>query len=110
MLCRTYTAWGALLAAATYAVGPGVEPYRYDLVNLGREVLAQLSTPVSMNFSDALKAKAPLDADLLKATGGLYTDLLADIDALVATDSAFLLGPWIAAARAWGSNSTDCIR
>lgn len=31
-----------------------------------------------------------------------------DLDRLVGTDSAFLLGPWIQAARAWGDNATDC--
>jgi alpha-N-acetylglucosaminidase len=107
LLCTTWASWGALLAAAP-AVGDltNNEPFRYDLVNLGREVLAQLSTPVSMNFSDALNA-GTLHAATLNATGSLYIELLSDVDALVGTDSAFMLGPWLAAARRL-ANGSDC--
>ena len=103
VLCTQFAAWTALLAAAP-AVQPGLETFRYDLINLGRELLAQLSTPTSQNFSDAFEA-ATLDAARLRATGGAYVELLADADALVATDSAFLIGPVIAAARALGAGA-----
>lgn len=107
-LCMTYAAWGELLAAAAGEVpDPTLEPFRYDLVNLGREVLAQLSTPLSANFSDAFSA-THMDPARLAATGQAYITLLGDIDTLLATDSAFLLGPWLAAARAWGAGSSDC--
>jgi alpha-N-acetylglucosaminidase len=107
-LCLTWQAWGLMLQAAP-SVDASLTTFRYDLVNLGRELLAQLSTPVSQNFSDAIKAKPTLDAQRISATGQLYIDLLADVDQLVATESAFLLGPYIAAARAWGSSSNDCV-
>ena len=97
-LCLEWSAWGSLLAAAPAVLAehtPAPEPYTYDLVNTGREVLAQLSTPLSVNFSRAFKAGA-LDAALLNATGGVYIDLLLDIDSLLATDQAFLLGSWLA--------------
>lgn len=105
-LCDTFNAWQLMVAAAPH-VDADLEPFRYDLVNLGREVLAQLSTPMSMNFSDAMSASTP-DAARIKATGQAYVALLDDIDALVATDTAFLLGSWIAMARSWGENATDC--
>jgi hypothetical protein len=114
-LCKTYSAWGHLLdaAEADAAKGSPVKladnvPFKYDLVNLGRELLAQLSTPVSMNFSSALSAHK-LDTEELKATGPLYSGLLRDVDALVATDPAFLIGPWVGMARAFASNYTDCV-
>ena len=34
-----------------------------------------------------------------QATGPLYSELLSDIDTLVATDSAFSLGHWLKMAR-----------
>ena len=37
-----------------------------------------------------------------------YVDLLTDADTLLKTDSAFLLGPWLASAVQWGGNNTDC--
>lgn len=106
-LCLVWQAWGQLLAAAP-AVDPTLETFRYDLVNTGRELLAQLSTPMSQNFSDAIKAAAPLDAARITQTGQDYVNLLLDVDQLVATDSAFLIGGYIAAARAWGASSNDC--
>jgi hypothetical protein len=106
-LCLVWQAWGQLLAAAP-AVDPSLETFRYDLVNTGRELLAQLSTPASQNFSDAIHAAAPLDPARITQSGQFYIDLLADVDQLVATESAFLLGPFIAAARAWAGNASDC--
>jgi len=81
--------------------------FRYDLVNLGRELMAQLATPVSMNFHDSISAGS-LDKDKITATGNAYIELLEDIDTLVGADNAFLLGSWIQTARYWGANSTDC--
>jgi alpha-N-acetylglucosaminidase len=71
-----------------------VETFRYDLVNLGRELLAQWSTPLSIAFSLATLA-TPLNTTLLNSTGNAYIQLLLDIDALVGTEEAFLLGPWL---------------
>lgn len=106
-LCLTWQAWGAMLKATSYINANALETFRYDLVNLGREMLAQLATPVSMNFSDAINAKS-MDPATVAATGSLYVQLLLDADTLVGTDSAFLLGPWLDMARQFGANSSDC--
>ena len=111
-LCMTWAAWAALQRAAEAADAAGLlrEPQRYDLVNTAREVLAQLSSPMSTNFSDAFSA-SPLDAARLAATGEPYLALLDDADELLGTDAAFLLGSWLAAARAWGEGegaAEDC--
>ena len=92
---------------ASDSVSATLETFRYDLVNTGREVLAQLSTPLSVNFSNAI-SRSKLDAAEINRTSSAYLQVLIDLDALVATDSAFLVGPWIAAARAWGASSSDC--
>jgi hypothetical protein len=41
-------------------------------------------------------------------TGVFYTDVLSDIDKLVATDTAFLLGPFLESARRLGRPQNDC--
>ena len=105
-LCSIYKAWGLMIKGAPQ-VDPKLETFRYDLVNLGREVLAQVSCPVSKNFSNAIAAES-LDAATVKSTGDLYQQVLGDVDALVKTDQAFLLGPWLKMARYFGENSTDC--
>ena len=108
-LCSIFKAWGLLLDAAssTEDANGSTEPLRYDVVNLGREVLAQLSVPISQNFSWALLSNPLNAADLLR-TGGEYLSLLSDVDQLVATDQAFLLGSWIEMARDLAANATDC--
>jgi hypothetical protein len=107
-LCQTYQAWGLLIDAASLPTIDATQaPFEYYLVNTGREIFAELATPMSQNFSDATNSKAPLDASSIQRTGTLYTTLLQDIDALVATHSAFLIGPWIAMARALAAPSDD---
>ena len=56
-----------------------------------RQVLAQLSNPIAFNFSKAI-AKPRLSATLVRATSGLYDMLLRDLDRLLNTDPAFMLG------------------
>ncbi len=95
---------------ATLSIQPNplrLEPFRYDLINIGRELLAQIATPLSQNFSDALHAPT-LDVARLNTTGTAYITLLNDLDELVAADTAFLLGPWLQSARAWANNASDC--
>ncbi|CAB9526585.1 Alpha-N-acetylglucosaminidase (NAGLU) tim-barrel domain [Seminavis robusta] len=111
-ICSVFRAWKHLIRAATVApksqVGFRQPPFEYDLINLGREVLAQLSAPMASNFSDAL-AKKPLDATRLLETGNVYIQLLEDLDRLLGSHAAFLVGPWIQSARAWGKNGgNDC--
>jgi hypothetical protein len=112
-LCDEWNAWGALLGAApaVRAASPASaglpETYTYDLVDIGREVLSQLTIPVSRAHYAALRA-ARLRAEELRATGARYVTLLNDLDSLLATDRAFLLGPWLASARRLGGNATDC--
>ena len=49
---QVYTAWTKLIEAA--ASIKTAEPFRYDLVNTGREVLAQLAGPAGKNFTAAI--------------------------------------------------------
>ena len=125
-LCLERLAWGSLNAAApaiattTTTTGSAVvegtkplpEPFVYDLVNTAREVLAQLSTPMLLNFSasfDNTSSGAADTAREINETGALFIELLADMDRLLATDRAFMLGPWLASARKLGGSATDCV-
>ena len=102
-LCAVWAAWGSLLDAAP-AVARGTGTFTYDVVDAGREALAQLSGVLGEDFARALGG-APLAAGALAAAGGAYAALLEDLDALLATEAGFLLGPWLAAAAAWGNAS-----
>ena len=124
-LCKTWAAWGLLIKAApgidtSIANGSSVDgPFRYDLVNTGREVLAQLSTPLAINFSRAIGIMPTAAGGTgmghpatINRTGSAFVELLRDLDDLVATESSFLLGPWLRDARAKGvlngTAQTDC--
>lgn len=110
-LCLEWRAWGSMISAASAVVHPLPKTFTYDLVDVGREVLSQLTIPVSHNFSAALhlgRSNYSLNTLRIKETGGLYTALLSDLDQLLATDPAFLLGTWLAEARKLGGNATDC--
>lgn len=134
-MCLVWQAWGHLIdvasslsATTVAAVGSGSgsglgsgaeaaldEPLRYDLIDVGREVLAQISTPMANNFSAALDAK-PVAVAALDSAAAAYLGILADVDELVGAETSFLLGPWLAMAREVGSaaihsdatNASDC--
>ena len=108
IMCEVFSAWECLLTAAQEDVQLiETEPFRYDFVYLGREVLAQISTPIALNFSKAIHS-IEFDIGDTFRTGLKNIELLNDLDDLVATDEAFLLGHWLQSARQWGRNSTDC--
>ena len=115
-LCREWKAWGSLLAAAPRVPTPLPATFTYDLVDIRREVLSQLTIPVGLNFTASIGCKVEgvchsnfnLSASRITKTGGLYVALLRDLDKLLVTDSAILLGTWLQAARKLGGNATDC--
>jgi alpha-N-acetylglucosaminidase len=92
----------SLLAAAP-ALGAD-DAYRYDVVNLTRQVLGQLAIPLVSQVQEAYAAR---DRAALHAAESRVTRLLGDLDTLVATRPEFLLGRWIAAARAWGGTAAE---
>ena len=70
---------------------------RYDLIDLGRDVLARLTTPISQDFVASLGNGTTTlpNATECKRTGEAYLELLMDLDTLVGADTAFLLGSWV---------------
>eukprot|EP00040_Diaphanoeca_grandis_P011341 m.58045 g.58045 ORF g.58045 m.58045 type:complete len:883 (+) comp22488_c0_seq2:20-2668(+) len=107
-LCNIYQAWGDLInVGEQFPKTAALDTYTYDLANTGREILAQLAGPSGQNFTDSTGKATMVPADV-RATGMYYYQVLNDVDALVATNAGFLLGPWIEMARYFGANSTDC--
>ena len=115
-LCLQWKAW-MLLNSAAPAIKSAAEtegrvvpePFVYDLVNTGRQILSELSAPLLLNFSSSLQSNGPTARRRMKETGNLFIELLQDLDRLLATDAAFMLGPWLEGARRIGGDGTDCI-
>jgi len=78
--------------------------FRYDLVDLTRQVLANDAGPLQKKWVKAYQDKNITDFDKYSAQ---YIQLIADMDALLATRKDFLLGPWLADARACGNTPAE---
>jgi alpha-N-acetylglucosaminidase len=117
-LCLEWGSWGSLndaapavaAAAAKAGMTPLPETFRYDVVNTAREVLAQLSTPLLLNFTASFNGSlTPAAEPAIRESGARFVELLADLDSLLATDTAFMLGPWLASARSLGERGVSAM-
>ena len=87
-----------MLLAAAGSHG-NVASYRFDLVDVGREVIA---ANFSATYAEYNAAFARKDATSTAALASQLLRTIDDYDALLATDRNFLLGRWLAWARGWG--------
>jgi alpha-N-acetylglucosaminidase len=101
-LARLVDAWEALLIAAPACAGS--DGYRYDLADVGRQVLADL---VGRYHRAILKAFARKDAGAVKDLSGKMLGLIRDLDELLGTRKEFLLGVWLADARKFGQTQEE---
>lgn len=101
------------LAAFAKAIGALVETkaelressaYRYDLVDIGRQTLADQSRVLLPKIKTAYEAK---DAAKFRELTAMWMEKMALLNKVVGTDAAFLLGPWLAAARAAGKTAAE---
>lgn len=90
-------AWRTLLRAAD-RLGK-VAAYRFDIVDLTRQVLDDLGQWQYERIRHCLGAK---DSAGFASESHTFLEMISDLDRLLATQSEFLLGRWIAAARALG--------
>lgn len=91
------------LLAANAELGR-IDAYRYDVVNLTRQLLGQLGLPF---VNDVQAAFTRADRPALKAAEARVTGLLTDLDELVGTREEFLLGRWLADAKRWGQTPAE---
>jgi len=101
-------AWQGLQAAGVHPpVAQGQQfsdTFRYDLVNTGRQVLANLAGQL---HSGALAAYQAKDRDRLKQAGTRFLTLIDDLDGLVRTRKEFRLAAWLRDARDWGADTKE---
>jgi alpha-N-acetylglucosaminidase len=100
---------GVLVAAldSLLAASPALsasDAYRYDVVNLERQVLGQLGLPLVNAVESAYANRnrvALIDAE------DRVSALLRDLDTVVGTRPEFLLGRWLADAKRWGATDAE---
>ncbi|GGI24411.1 alpha-N-acetylglucosaminidase [Pedobacter mendelii] len=81
--------------------------FQYDIVDVTRQVLANYSLQIQRNFVLAYQKK---DLATFKIESEKFIQLINDMDKLLATRKDFMLGPWVADARAWGTNTEEKAR
>ncbi len=80
------------------------DTYRFDLLNIERQVLANHADKY---FNEIRAAVAAKDAKALDAAGGRMLGLIDDLDRLAATREDYMFGPWLEAAKAWGTTDAE---
>ncbi|XP_050154004.1 alpha-N-acetylglucosaminidase [Malus sylvestris] len=78
--------------------------YRYDLVDLTRQVLSKLANRV---YLDAVTAYRRRDVKAYSHHSQKFVQLIMDIDELLASDDNFLLGTWLESAKNLAANPTE---
>ncbi|GGG87009.1 alpha-N-acetylglucosaminidase [Parapedobacter pyrenivorans] len=101
-LIDLWSAWDGMLEAANELGAK--RTFQYDLVDLARQCLADLSLLLHQGISTAYKCN---DRIALPKAGGLFIELMQDIDDLLATREEFLLGKWLGDARKWGNHEEE---
>lgn len=99
---RLMKAWGKLLNCAP-ELG-GVDTYRFDLVHVGRQAMANLAAPLRRRIFAAYEQKDRPAFDELTAQ---YLQIISDLDELLATRKEFLLGRWLADAERWAADDAQ---
>ncbi|GAB2702732.1 alpha-N-acetylglucosaminidase [Kitasatospora kifunensis] len=80
------------------------EAYRFDLVDVARQALSNQARELLPQIAAAYAAK---DRATFGALTGQWHDDELLLDQLLSSDAHFLLGRWIAAARAWGTEPAE---
>ncbi|CAA6663543.1 unnamed protein product [Spirodela intermedia] len=78
--------------------------YRYDLVDLTRQVLSKLGNQI---YLDAVRAYAEGDVDMLTHQSQRFIELIGDIDTLLSSDDNFLLGSWLENAKTLATSQNE---
>ncbi|MCP2169797.1 alpha-N-acetylglucosaminidase TIM-barrel domain-containing protein [Goodfellowiella coeruleoviolacea] len=78
--------------------------YRYDLVDVTRQLLANRSRQLLDEIRAAHQAR---DVGLFRTLSARFLRYLDLTDELLATDEHWLLGRWLAAARSWGETAQE---
>ena len=80
------------------------DTYRFDLVNIARQVLANHAAVLHQKVVEAYNAK---DYENFKNASDDFLGLMLDMDELLATRQEFLFGEWLENAKRWGTTPEE---
>jgi len=97
--------WKSMLDAAQKMTDPTPQ-FLYDLVDITRQVLGDVSGDIYAQINPSFLAK---NKENTLKYAQLMVDLAADMDEILATDKEFMLGTRLERARNRGSNDSDAL-
>lgn len=95
-------AWGELLSCTDSF--KEVDTFRFDLVNVTRQILSDLAQDQYSQIKAAYRDK---NLERFRAETYDFLQLFNDLDETLATRQEFLLGKWIEDAKRWGNNDEE---
>jgi alpha-N-acetylglucosaminidase len=95
-------AWELMIKAGDQLSGSA--GFRYDLVDLTRQVLANYADTLQRDFAKAYEQK---DKAQFTRLFNRFTKVMNDMETLLATQPDFLLGRWLQDAVTWGTTATE---
>lgn len=95
-----FTAWAVLLKSKNTTNSA----FKYDVANIGRQVLGNYFTQLRDQFTEAHRSK---NIAGLKSTGKSMLEIMDDIDLLLNTQSSFLLGKWLSDAKQMATTDAE---
>ncbi len=95
-------AWQLLLKAAPELKNN--DGYQYDLVNTGRQVMADYAVLLEQKIADVYHDK---EINEFYRLSRLYLSLIDDMDKLAGTRKEFLLGRWLEDAKSWARSPQE---
>jgi alpha-N-acetylglucosaminidase len=108
-------AWRIMEGELQTLPGPLPGPLLYDALDLLRQVLVNLFEDArhihAHTYSEYVAAANTRSSQSalrsLRGLGALMTNLIVDLDALLATNPNFLLGTWTSTARSWAADAAE---
>ena len=82
----------------------GSKPYRFDIVDVQRQIMSNLGQEIHKKAAEAFKKK---DKAAFALHSGRFLELLKDVDILLRTRSEFNFDQWLTDARAWGTTDEE---
>lgn len=80
------------------------EGYRYDIIDVTRQVMANYADTLQQTFAAAYAGK---DYRMFNTTANKFLEVIDDMNTLLASHQDFLLGKWLASARETGTTTAE---
>ena len=101
-------AWTIMMeTAASITADQATDGFRYDIVDITRQALAEYANCLHTEICKAYEAGEKEDVEKMSAE---FLELLDDMDKVLGTRSEFLLGRWIKNAKSLATNEKEMIQ